>query len=130
MSIVFTIFITGCILMIASIYIYSKCEDTAYKDTIEKVNFVIGENKRLEKIINGNITTVANNNLRTDNLVKQFEVIVKECETLDHQIGELKAFCQKLKEAQLSADKTSSVNFQNPLVVQVVETQAKKTRQK
>lgn len=109
MQMIILIYVACALTMFGAIYIYSKKEDTAFSETLNKYQSLQVELKSATDSINAQRTTIM---LQADKIKKFEETIDKFCEEIKKQkieIDNLQEHCAKIREQQIELkDKVSS----------------------
>ena len=130
MEISAVIFILGVIALISAVYINSKSDSTAFQDTLKKISFIEGKYKDLEKVLNSNITSVGNMNVRLESMLESNKKTVASCESVDKDIVSLHQYCAKLKDSEIDlreklSKKRPIIKFDTPITFEVVQREVK-----
>ena len=127
------VFILGAILLIGSVYIYSRSDYSAYTATLASINTCKADIKRIEGLINSNIQSVALNNTLVMSLETKVKEVKEDCKMNAYDTDALNARCEKLKESQIDLqDKLSKkrpiLKLIQPVSVDIVEKQESKVK--
>lgn len=115
------IFVVGTIMIIGSIWIYSKKDESAYQATLKIVNDNKAEISSVKALVNANIETIGKTNLRITELSEMFHKNLELCKDNDDSIKNLQVYCVKLKESQL--ENQEKISKLRPVIkVELVET--------
>lgn len=125
LSITIILFLFGAGALMASVFVYSKHDDTAFTQTLMTIKTLQGRVNELEKLLQSNIQTVGSCNIKCDSVIKMVETVSKNCEDLHNETGDLQAMCLKLKEKDMELqEKISSkrpiIKFPEAVPVQLV----------
>lgn len=129
MTVTVIIFVIGVASMFTAVYITINSDSTAYKQTLEKISLIESAQKQQGDLINSNIGTIANTNVKLNAMLEANGKTVKSCESLDDDIKALHAYCSKLKEQQLElreklANKRPIIKFDTPITFEVIQKSA------
>ena len=126
MDVGIVIFILGFLMIVASIYVYSSKDHSAYQEVLETVTKQQAKIADLDKLISSNILSVGNCNVKCDEVEKKIEKLSESCKDNESSIVNLQVFCTKMKETQIDMqDKISNkrpvLKFMQPVPVEIVD---------
>lgn len=114
MSVGAVMFIMGVLMIIASVWIYSKSEDTAFDKLLDKQNQQQGKIKELEELINSNISTVAKSNLRVQDVETSNKETVAKVDKFREELDVFRDQCADTREKQ--AHLRDALSTKRPIV--------------
>lgn len=125
MSVSAVIFILGVLMIIGSVWIYSKSEDTAYDKLLSKYNETSAKLKELEGLVNSNISTAGSANINAKDAKTQVETKLAEFRT---ELDVFRDQCADTREKQIQlrdalSRKRPQINIPTgPIVFEIHET--------
>lgn len=124
MQVVAVIFILGVLMIIGSVFIYSKAEDTAYDKLLAKYNENNAKIKELEGLLNSNISTAGSANVNAKDAKEQVE---KKLAEFRSELDVFRDQCADTREKQIElrdalSKKRPQINIPTgPIVVEIVK---------
>lgn len=115
--------------MFVAMWLFSKKEDTAFHETMQRVLRAEAKLKELDELLASNIQTVGNANVRIkkveDDMTCFTGRVEKAVESVEKEIEHLQEHCAKLRESQISlkdmlANKRPVLKITTPIPVSVV----------
>lgn len=120
------IFILCIVTMFAAMWVYNKKEDTAFHETLSKLNKVQAELKTAQDSLNEQRTMVANQNLKIKEFEEKLICANDELKKFKVEVDNLQEHCARIREQQLDlkeklANKRPVIKIEQPIMVDVIK---------
>ena len=124
------IFILGFLMIVASIYVYSSKDQSAYQDVLETMKHQSARIGTLENTASGFVLSADAYKIKYDELDKKISALTDTCKENENALQNMQVFCTRMRETQTEMqDKISNkrpvVKFTQPMQVEIVEKKGK-----